>query len=112
MAHTEGHNYTLRSGWILGVDLTCIKVYLTLEKTCFLLLLQLYFFFLVPGRVFILIMLNADFLVSISSLVHTLKCQRIKQMFFALSEKKYFPALEVLCFFENYYFFSIVLKTP
>lgn len=85
VAHTESHNYSLRSGWILGVDLTCIKVYLTLEKKGFLLLIRLlFFFFLIPGRVFIFIMLNADFLVSIPSLVHTLKCQRI--MFFALSE--------------------------
>lgn len=58
---TPSHNYTLRSGWILGVDLTCIKVYLTLEKKGFLLLIRLLFFFLIPGRVFIFIMLNADF---------------------------------------------------
>lgn len=62
--------------------------------------------------VLIVIVLNADFLVLIPSLVRTLKCQRIKQMFFALSEKNYLSALEVLCSFENDYFFSVVLKTP
>lgn len=88
-AHSKSQNYTLRSMYISVVYLRCINVYLTLEKKFFFYLFNSFKnIFFISNRVFLFIIVNADFIILIATLVSILKCQRIKQMFFSLSEKK------------------------
>lgn len=73
--------------YVLVVYLDVLKHIWPLKKKGFLLLIQLSIF-LISSRVFLFIILNADFIILIPTFVSILKCQRIKQMFFSLSEKK------------------------